>query len=64
MALVNRNAARILEEKNLTSSSLKEIIDSLLSDKNLLCEIEKNAKDMAIIDSRERIAEIILSLAK
>ena len=29
-----------------------------------LADIEKNAKDMAILDSRERIADIILSLAK
>ena len=64
MALVNRNAARILEEKDLTSDALKELINSILSDKSLLCEIEKNAKAMAVTDSRERIAEIILSLAK
>lgn len=64
MALVNRNAARILEEKDLTSEALKELINSILSDKSLLCEIEKNAKAMAVTDSRERIAEIILSLAK
>ncbi|WP_294836977.1 undecaprenyldiphospho-muramoylpentapeptide beta-N-acetylglucosaminyltransferase [Eubacterium sp.] len=64
MALVNRNAARILREKDLNSASLKTLIDELLSDKAELAEIEKNAKDMAILDSRERIADIILSLAK
>ena len=64
MALVNRNAARILEEKDLTSEALKELINSILSDRSLLCEIEKNAKAMAVTDSRERIAEIIISLAK
>lgn len=64
MALVNRNAARILEEKDLTSEALKELINTILSDKSLLCEIEKNAKAMAVTDSRERIAEIIMSLAK
>ena len=64
MALVNRNAARILEEKDLTSEALKELINSILSDKSLLCEIEKNAKAMAVTDSRERIAEIIMSLVK
>lgn len=64
MALVNRNAARIIEEKNLDSASLKELIDNLLSDKNELKNIEKNAKAMAVNDSRERIAEIILSLSK
>ncbi len=64
MALVNRNAARLIEEKNLTSESLKTVLDNLLSDKDELKEIEKNAKEMAIIDSRERIADIIIGLVK
>jgi UDP-N-acetylglucosamine--N-acetylmuramyl-(pentapeptide) pyrophosphoryl-undecaprenol N-acetylglucosamine transferase len=64
MALVNRNAARIIEEKDLTSESLNDMIDSLLSDKAGLLEIEKNAKEMAILNSREQIADIILSLIK
>ncbi len=63
MALVNRNAARILEEKDLTSDSLGVLIDELLSDKSMIESIESNAKAMAVNDSRERIAEIILSLA-
>lgn len=64
MALVNRNAARIIEEKNLTAESLSNMIDSLLSSQQQLFEIEKNAKSMAVLDSRERIADIIISLAK
>ena len=64
MALVNRNAARIIEEKNLTEESLSNMIDSLLSSQEQLFEIEKNAKSMAVLDSRERIADIIISLAK
>ena len=40
------------------------MIDELLSDKEELFEIERNAKNMAILDSREKIAEIILSLTK
>lgn len=64
MALVNRNAARIIEEKNLTAESLSSMIDSLLSSQEQLFEIEKNAKSMAVLDSRERIADIIISLAK
>lgn len=63
MALVNRNAARILEEKDLTSESLRAKIDELLSDRNELENVENNAKAMAILDSRERIADIILGLA-
>lgn len=64
VALVNRNAARIIEEKDLTAESLSNMIDSLLSSQEQLFEIEKNAKSMAVLDSRERIADIIISLAK
>lgn len=64
MALVNRNAARILEEKDLITDSLKALMNDLISDRTELENIEKNAKDMAIIDSRERIADIIVNLAK
>ena len=63
MALVNRNAARVLEEKDLTSSSLKAMIDELLADKNELQAVESNAKNMAILDSREKISDIIIGLA-
>lgn len=64
MALVNRNAARILEEKDLSSDKLNSLIDELLSDKTKLKDMEANAKLMAVNDSREKIAEIILSLVK
>ncbi len=64
MALVNRNAARILEEKDLTSESLNKLIDELISNKEELKNIENNAKLMSVSDSRERIADIIISLAK
>lgn len=64
MALVNRGAGSIIEEKDLTSQSLKEAIDSMLSNPAKLIQIEENAKNMAITDARERIADIIISLAK
>lgn len=63
MALVNRNAARIIEEKDLTSERLNEELHQLLQSPETIFEIEKNAKAMAITDSRERIAEVILNLA-
>lgn len=64
MALVNRNAGFVIEEKDLTSKVLSDKIDELLSDCNKLKEVERNAKAMAITDARERIASIILKLAK
>ena len=54
----------VIEEKDLTSQSLKEAIDSMLSNPAKLIQIEENAKNMAITDARERIADIIISLAK
>ena len=57
-------AGIILREKDLTTDSLKALMNELISDKAELANIEKNAKEMAILDSRERIADIILSLAK
>lgn len=62
MALVNRGAGSILEEKDLSGQSLSKLIDTLLSNKTKLIQIEENAKNMSISDSRERIAEIIISL--
>ena len=64
MALVNRGAGSIIEEKDLTTASLKEAIESMLSNPAKLIQIEENAKNMAITDARERIADIIISLAK
>ncbi len=62
MALVNRNAGFVIEEKDLNASLLKDKIDELLSDDVKLKAVEKNARAMAITDARERIAGIIFSL--
>lgn len=64
MALVNRNAARIIEEKDLTSDSLNAMLEELLSSPDTLFEIEKNAREMAEVNAREKITEVILSLVK
>lgn len=64
MALVNRGAANIIEEKDLNTDSLGALIDELLSNPEKLIDIEQNARAMAILDSRERITDIILSLVK
>ena len=64
MALVNRGAGSIIEEKDLTSESLSHAVDSMLSNPTKLIQIEENAKNMSITNARERIANIILSLIK
>lgn len=62
MSMVNKKAASIIEEKNLTGDILISRVDSLLSDRNVLEEYSKNASDMAITDSNERIYRIIKRL--
>lgn len=64
MALVNRDAGFVIEEKDLTTKVLNDKINELLSDETKLKTVEKNAKAMAVTNSRERIAQIILDLAK
>lgn len=64
MALVNRDAGFVIEEKDLTTKVLNDKINELLSDETKLKTVEKNAKAMAVTNSREKIAQIILDLAK
>ena len=64
MALVNNNAAVIIEEKDLDGKKLGEAIDNLLADKNRLKEIGENARKMAVTDSASRICDIVEGLIK
>ena len=64
MALVRRNAARIIEEKELTSERLKTVIDEVLGNPQELAEIEKTTKSMAVTDSAKIIADIIMEADK
>ncbi len=63
MTLVNVNAARVIEEKDLTHERLKEEFDSLLLDSDLRKQMEKNASSLSITDACDKIADIIVSLA-
>lgn len=64
MALVNKNAARVIEEKDLTEEKLIEAVDSMVSDRELLSQYSDNAKAMAIIDASERIYRIVKEIVK
>lgn len=64
MALVNNNAAVIIEEKELSGEKLAGAIKDLLSDDSKRQSIGENAGKMAVMDSKERIAQIITNLAK
>ncbi len=62
MALVNRNAAMILEEKDLTGEKLTQMVDQLLKNPEQLQKLGQNAKNMAITDAVNRICEVIIGL--
>lgn len=64
MALVNNNAARILEEKDLSAESLTALADELLEDREALRVIGENARKMAVLDSAKVICDIIVELAQ
>lgn len=63
MTLVNANAARVIEEKDLTAEKLLDTVRELLENKNLRDEMGVNANKIAVSDACDRIAEIIVSLA-
>lgn len=63
MALVNNNAAVIVEEKDLTGEKIIELADELVKNDDKRNTLAKNARDMAIIDAKEKIAQIVVELA-
>ncbi|MEG0979839.1 MAG: undecaprenyldiphospho-muramoylpentapeptide beta-N-acetylglucosaminyltransferase [Oscillospiraceae bacterium] len=64
MALVNKQAAVIIEEKDLTGEKLISEVNKLLEEKSFLKIIENNAKKMAIKDATQQISKIIIALAQ
>lgn len=64
MALVNNEAAQILEEKDLTPERLTEMVNALLTDRSKLEEIGRNAKKMAVVDATQRIYETLCEIIK
>ncbi len=63
MALVNNDAALIIEEKDLTADKLTETVNNLLADKLKLAGIGENAKKMAVLDSTQRIYKTLCEIA-
>ncbi len=64
MALVNKGAAFVIEEKNLTKEKMNELFLSLVNSESLRHQTENNAKAMAHFDAKEKIADIVLSIIK
>lgn len=62
MSLVDKGAAVMIEEKDLTPEKLTEEIDKLASDPERLAQYADNAKKMAISDASKRIYSIIIEV--
>ena len=62
MTLVSKDAAAIIEEKDLTGEKLTEVVSQLITDKEKLDTMSKTAKKCAIIDTNERIYKVITDL--
>lgn len=63
MALVNRQAASILEEKDLSGESLIHTVQAMVSDTDTLKKYQQNAHKMAINDANKRIYSVIQQVA-
>ncbi len=64
MALVNRGAAAILEEKDLSGETLCKKVEELFGSPDTIPKLAANAKKMAILDANDRIYHIIKEIAK
>lgn len=64
MALTQKDAAVLIEEKNLNAESFGKVFSSLINDEGRIKTLSENAKKLAITDAKERIADIIVSLAR
>jgi UDP-N-acetylglucosamine--N-acetylmuramyl-(pentapeptide) pyrophosphoryl-undecaprenol N-acetylglucosamine transferase len=64
MALQNRQAAVVLEEKDLSGQSLCAVVNDILSQPGRLEELGANAAKMSIADANRRIAEQVIALMK
>lgn len=62
MTLVQANAAKVIEEKDLTEGKLLELVKEMVSDRNKLREYGENAKKIAVMNSAEIICDTIEEL--
>jgi len=62
MVLASKNAAVVIEEKDLTGKRLCKVVRELTADPQELENIGRNAASLAIIDANERICAEVYSL--
>lgn len=64
MELVDKDAAMIIKEVDLTSSKLVNMIDELLSNNEKIESLKSNALKLGKIDACEKITEVIVELIR
>ena len=64
MTLVEKNAAIVIEEKDLTGEKLTSEINGLLGDRERLIEMGKNARSMCVSDAAQRIYECLCKVTE
>ena len=64
MALVNRDAAVLIEEKDLSGEKLWQTVKDLLADPERVARIGRNAREMAVLDANERIYQHIRRIVR
>lgn len=64
MVLANKNAAIVIEERELNGAALCRMIEQLVADPQELRNLGKNAASMAIVDANQRICKEIYDLLK
>ena len=62
--LVEKNAALLIEEKNLSGKLLVDKIDELINNKELYNEMKENLKKLAVTDSADRIYNVLKGMIK
>lgn len=64
MALVNKNAALLIEEKDFSKEKMQELFDKLTKNDEIRKEIEASAKAMSTLDAKEKITDEVIALIK
>ena len=64
MALVNKGAAELIEESDLSGETLISTVDTMLGNPEKLRQTGENCKKMAITDANERIYSVVKKVLK
>lgn len=62
LSMVNKNAAMVCEQKDLSAEKVINVISELLSEPQKFVKMGANARHMAICDAKRNICGIVLSL--